>query len=94
MYSTDDTIVAIATPPGRGGIGVVRLSGPHAAEIGADPRALAERGVTSRAVVLEDFLAVGAVARLVDLGQELGDQLVDLSVRRAGERFEELRRAL
>ena len=23
MFSTDDTIVAIATPPGRGGIGVV-----------------------------------------------------------------------
>jgi tRNA modification GTPase len=30
MFSTDDTIVAIATPPGRGGIGVVRLSGPDA----------------------------------------------------------------
>lgn len=29
----DDTIVAIATPPGRGGIGVVRLSGPLAREI-------------------------------------------------------------
>ena len=29
-YSPDDTIVAIATPPGRGGIGVVRLSGPDA----------------------------------------------------------------
>jgi tRNA modification GTPase len=29
----DDTIVAIATPPGRGGIGVVRLSGPQAKEI-------------------------------------------------------------
>ena len=35
MYSTDDTIVAIATPPGRGGMGVVRLSGPAAAEIAA-----------------------------------------------------------
>jgi tRNA modification GTPase len=33
MFSTDDTIVAIATPPGRGGIGVVRLSGPLAAPI-------------------------------------------------------------
>src|SRR5437763_2175185 len=30
MFSTSDTIVAIATPPGRGGIGVVRLSGPDA----------------------------------------------------------------
>src|SRR5882672_1989747 len=29
----DDTIVAIATPPGRGGIGVVRLAGPRAREI-------------------------------------------------------------
>jgi tRNA modification GTPase len=29
----DDTIVAIATPPGRGGIGVVRLAGPAAREI-------------------------------------------------------------
>jgi tRNA modification GTPase len=28
-----DTIVAISTPPGRGGIGIVRLSGPEAAEI-------------------------------------------------------------
>lgn len=28
-----ETIVAISTPPGRGGIGIVRLSGPHAAEI-------------------------------------------------------------
>lgn len=33
MFSTEDTIVAIATPPGRGGIGVVRLSGPAAAAI-------------------------------------------------------------
>src|SRR5664280_2938377 len=29
----DDTIVAIATPPGRGGIGVVRLSGAEARAI-------------------------------------------------------------
>ena len=36
MFSTDDTIVAIATPPGRGGIGVVRLSGPEAAAIARD----------------------------------------------------------
>jgi tRNA modification GTPase len=33
MFSTDDTIVAIATPHGRGGIGVVRISGPRAAAI-------------------------------------------------------------
>src|SRR5882672_435110 len=33
MFSVTDTIVAIATPPGRGGIGVVRLSGPDALAI-------------------------------------------------------------
>src|SRR5579871_2380086 len=36
MFSTEDTIVAIATPPGRGGIGVVRISGNEA-------RAIAQR---------------------------------------------------
>src|ERR1700681_2171148 len=29
-----DTIVAQATPPGRGGIGIVRLSGPQTPDIG------------------------------------------------------------
>ncbi len=33
MFSPDDTIVAIATPAGRGGIGVVRISGPRSQEI-------------------------------------------------------------
>ena len=33
MFSTDDTIAAIATPPGRGGIGVIRISGPQASLI-------------------------------------------------------------
>ncbi len=33
MFSTADTIVAIATPPGRGGLGVVRLSGEDATRV-------------------------------------------------------------
>ncbi len=33
--SSSDTIAAISTPPGRGGIGIVRLSGARAAEIAA-----------------------------------------------------------
>src|SRR5262249_1747178 len=33
MFSTSDTIVAVATAGGRGGIGVVRLSGPEAHRI-------------------------------------------------------------
>lgn len=33
MFASDDTIVAVATPPGRGAIGVVRLSGPRAQQV-------------------------------------------------------------
>jgi tRNA modification GTPase len=33
MFSPSDTIVAIATPAGRGGIGVIRISGPSAHEV-------------------------------------------------------------
>jgi len=33
VFAPDDTIVAVATPPGRGAIGVVRLSGPDAFRI-------------------------------------------------------------
>src|SRR5918995_3316464 len=33
MFSTEDTIVAIATPAGTGGIGVVRISGASAVEV-------------------------------------------------------------
>jgi len=32
--SSIDTIAAIATPPGKGGVGVIRLSGPRALELG------------------------------------------------------------
>jgi tRNA modification GTPase len=33
LFSTSDTIAAIATPAGRGGLGVIRLSGPDAPRI-------------------------------------------------------------
>jgi len=33
LQTSTDTIAAISTPPGRGGIGIVRLSGPEAASI-------------------------------------------------------------
>ncbi len=33
MYSLDDTIVAISTPVGQGGIGIVRMTGPEALNI-------------------------------------------------------------
>jgi tRNA modification GTPase len=44
MFSTDDTIVAIATPPGRAGLGVIRISGPDA------------QGVASRLLTRRDPL--------------------------------------
>jgi tRNA modification GTPase len=33
MFATDDTIVALATPPGRGALGIVRISGPRSLDI-------------------------------------------------------------
>jgi tRNA modification GTPase len=35
VFATDDSIVAIATPPGRGGIGIVRISGSSSPAIAA-----------------------------------------------------------
>ena len=57
MFSTDDTIVAIATPPGRGGIGVVRLSGPDAASIVA--KLTAREGFEPRRATLAAVLGAG-----------------------------------
>ncbi len=57
-----DTIVAISTPPGRGGIGIVRLSGPEAASIAAQLVSLRhplEAGRARLADVLEDARADG-----------------------------------
>jgi len=49
----DDTIVAIATPPGRGGIGVVRLAGPDARRIAAPMLRLKHELEPGRAVLGE-----------------------------------------
>ena len=48
MFAPDDTIVAVATPPGRGALGVVRLSGPHAHPI--TDRLVTRRGAARMAV--------------------------------------------
>lgn len=58
-----DTIVAISTPPGRGGIGIVRLSGPDATRIAAQLVSLRqplEAGHARLAHVLEDAAEHGA----------------------------------
>jgi len=36
MKPATETIAAIATPPGRGGVGIVRISGPAALRIGQE----------------------------------------------------------
>lgn len=63
---TNDTIVAISTPPGRGGIGVVRLSGPDAIAV-------------ARAMMRLEGDVEHARARLVRLLEE-DDTLVDEAV--------------
>jgi len=58
-----DTIAAISTPPGRGGIGIVRLSGPEAASIAAqlvNLRQPLEHGRARLADVLDEESSVDA----------------------------------
>jgi tRNA modification GTPase len=61
----DDTIVAVATPPGRGGIGVVRIAGPEARSIAAPMLRLKHDLEPGRAVVgeLVEPCGRGALAR-------------------------------
>jgi tRNA modification GTPase len=53
----DDTIVAIATPPGRGGIGVVRLAGPQALSI-AEPMLRSSRTIEPGRAIRCDLIDV------------------------------------
>jgi tRNA modification GTPase len=62
----DDTIVAVATPPGRGGVGVVRLAGPRAREI-AGPMLRLKRDLEPGRAVFGELIepcGAGALARL------------------------------
>ncbi|MGH9143382.1 MAG: tRNA uridine-5-carboxymethylaminomethyl(34) synthesis GTPase MnmE [Vicinamibacterales bacterium] len=61
-FSTQDTIVAIATAPGRGGIGVVRLSGPDALTVA--------RTIISRQQPLQPRRATFSKVRLPDVARE------------------------
>jgi tRNA modification GTPase len=62
----NDAIAAIATPPGRGGIGVVRVSG---AGLGAMLRGLVAREIMPRRATRTDFL--GADGNVIDQGLTL-----------------------
>jgi tRNA modification GTPase len=66
MLSNADTIVAAATPPGRGGVGIVRISGPQAS---AFARALMGRLPVARYATHASFLAADGAA--IDAGLAL-----------------------
>jgi tRNA modification GTPase len=68
MFSPDDTIVAVSTPPGRGGIGVVRISGPDA--VGT------ARTILHRTEPLEPRLATVTAVVSPDSGQRVDRVLV------------------
>ncbi len=59
----NEVIAAIATPPGRGGIGVVRISGPH---LGSLLRALVNIDVAPRRATRADFYS--ASGGVIDQG--------------------------
>jgi tRNA modification GTPase len=65
----DDTIVAIATPPGRGGIGVARLAGAQAREIARPMLRLKHELEPGRAVFGELVDRSGKAAELRSVGQ-------------------------
>ncbi len=65
----DDTIVAIATPAGRGGIGVVRLAGPQAREIAALMLRLKHALEPGRAVFGELIEPTGEAAEFRSAGR-------------------------
>ena len=70
--STTDTIVAISTPPGRGGVGIVRLSGPLAASIAIQLvrlRQPLEHGRARLADVLDEAADLAAADSGVDEGR-------------------------
>lgn len=66
MTSRPDTIVALATPPGRGGIAVIRISGPDARAVAT---ALTGRVPAPRVATVSDFR--DADDRVIDSGLAL-----------------------
>ena len=73
--SHTDTIVAISTPPGRGGIGIVRLSGPEAASIAAQLVSLRQPLEHGRARLADVLNAAGNEAGL-DVSERIDEALV------------------
>jgi len=96
----DDTIVAAATPPGRGGVGIVRVSGPAARQIaagviGAVPaprRATFARFLDAQGEAIDAGIAILFAEPASFTGEDVlelqghgGPAIMDLLVRRAVE---------
>ena len=63
LFSESDTIVAVSTPPGKGGIGIIRFSGESASEIA---NRLTGRNVVPRKVLKRKFF--DSKQRILDEG--------------------------
>jgi len=77
LHTFDDTIVALSTPPGQSGIGIVRITGPEAIAIAED--VFVPAGATRRPSQLQSFTT--AYGRVVD-GERTVDEVI-LTVMRA-----------
>ena len=87
MFAPDDTIVAVATPPGRGGLGMVRISGSQAAAVARalldGPRSLRPRRATVTRLVVREGDAATAIDRVVATsfpgpGSYTGEDVVEI----------------
>jgi tRNA modification GTPase len=83
VFSIDDTIVAVATPAGHGGIGVVRISGPAAGAIGQRlsrrARAWAARRATHAPVHTPIGTADAIVTYFAGPASYTGDDVLEIS---------------
>ena len=87
MFAPDDTIVAVATPPGRGGLGMVRISGSQAAAVAGTlldgPPSLQPRRATVTRLVMREGDAATAIDRVVATsfpgpGSYTGEDVVEI----------------
>lgn len=85
MFDRDDTIVAIATPPGRGGIGIVRVSGPAALRIASHVAGGRDRFEPRRATLVHARGANGLSDQAIITsypapGSYTGEDIVEISL--------------
>lgn len=74
MFSTDDTIAAVATPAGRGALGVIRISGPSALSVAQS--LIGRTSLQPRHATLVRVQQGGATARADTDGPRVSDQAI------------------